>query len=161
MFTTKLMLCHHRKSRRYFWFSLIEYNPDYVVLKKCNNRNGRIQTTVGLLRLEHDNVIHFSAIPWLNFTSLSHARSYMFLIVVPKIFWQNDNGRWWYKTMAMSIHVHHGLIDFATRSICWLFSRNHESVNRILYMFPMHFIPYISIRYQTSFSHAKIWTAHA
>jgi hypothetical protein len=23
------------------WFSLIEYDPDYVVLKKCNNRNGK------------------------------------------------------------------------------------------------------------------------
>jgi chloramphenicol O-acetyltransferase type A len=42
------------RAERYFGFSLIEYDPDYVVLKKCNNRIGRIQTTTGLLRtLEH------------------------------------------------------------------------------------------------------------
>jgi chloramphenicol O-acetyltransferase type A len=29
--------------------------------------------------------IHFSAIPWLNFTSLSHARSYTFPDSSPKI----------------------------------------------------------------------------
>jgi chloramphenicol O-acetyltransferase type A len=36
-------------------------------------------------------VIHFSAIPWLDFTSLSHARSYTFPDSCPKIFWKNEN----------------------------------------------------------------------
>jgi chloramphenicol O-acetyltransferase type A len=38
----------------------------------------RIQSTTGIFTrtFEDDNLIHFSAIPWLNFTSLSHARSY-------------------------------------------------------------------------------------
>jgi chloramphenicol O-acetyltransferase type A len=68
------------------WFSLIEYDPDYVVLKKMQYQNGRIQTTTGLFTrtFEHDNVIHFSQIPWLNFTSLSHARVTLFLIAVLK-----------------------------------------------------------------------------
>jgi chloramphenicol O-acetyltransferase type A len=57
-------------------------------------------------------VIHFSAIPWLDFTSLSHARSYTFPDSCPKISFGkmkiNENGK---RTMPMSIHVHHGLVD--------------------------------------------------
>jgi hypothetical protein len=48
MFMTKLPLPPSEEQMK-LWFSLIEYDPDYVVLKKCNNRNGRIQTTTGLL----------------------------------------------------------------------------------------------------------------
>jgi chloramphenicol O-acetyltransferase type A len=58
----------------------------------------RIQTTTGYLRtFEDDNVIHFSAIPWLDFTSLSHARSYTFPDSCPKISFGkmkiNENGK--------------------------------------------------------------------
>jgi chloramphenicol O-acetyltransferase type A len=86
-------------------------------LKKCNNKR-KNQTTVGLLHLEHDNVIHFSAIPWLNY--ITRTQEAMFPDSCPKISFGKmitaDDGT---KTMAMSIHVHHGLIDgFATRSIC-------------------------------------------
>jgi chloramphenicol O-acetyltransferase type A len=47
----------------------------------------RIQSTNGIFTrtFEDDNLIHFSAIPWLNFTSLSHARSYTFPDSSPKI----------------------------------------------------------------------------
>lgn len=98
-----------------FGFSLIEYDPDYLVFeKKATAEAARIQTTTGLFTREFrdDNLIHFSAIPWLNFTSLSHARSYTFPDSCPKISFgkmiTTEEGT---KTMAMSIHVHHGLID--------------------------------------------------
>ena len=98
-----------------FGFSLIEYDPDYIVFEKnATAETERIQTTTGLFTrtFEHDNLIHFSAVPWLNFTSLSHARSYSFPDSCPKISFgkmiTTEEGT---KTMAMSIHVHHGLID--------------------------------------------------
>jgi chloramphenicol O-acetyltransferase type A len=98
-----------------FGFSLIEYNPDYLVFEQnTTTEAARIQTTTGLFtrKFEHDNVIHFSAIPWLNFTSLSHARSYTFPDSCPKIsFGKMITATDGTKTMAMSIHVHHGLID--------------------------------------------------
>ena len=57
-------------------------------------------------------MIHFSAIPWLNFTSLSHARSYSYPDSCPKISFGKmttlDNGK---KMMPLSVHVHHGLMD--------------------------------------------------
>ncbi|MFE3867443.1 CatA-like O-acetyltransferase [Flavobacterium sp. LS2P90] len=98
-----------------FGFSLIEYNANFTVFQKSAlTEIERIQSTTGLFTrtFKEDNVIHFSAIPWLNFTSLSHARSYSFPDSCPKISFGKmmvaENGK---RTMPMSVHVHHGLID--------------------------------------------------
>ena len=98
-----------------FGFSLIEYSPDFEIFKATALVEiERVQNTPGLFTrtFTEDNVIHFSAIPWLDFTSLSHARSYTFPDSCPKISFGKmkiaENGK---RTMPMSIHVHHGLID--------------------------------------------------
>jgi chloramphenicol O-acetyltransferase type A len=98
-----------------FGFSLIQYDPDFDHFKEIALKEiERIQSTTGLFTrtFENDNVIHFSAIPWLDFTSLSHARSYTFPDSCPKISFGkmkvSKNGK---RTMPMSIHVHHGLMD--------------------------------------------------
>lgn len=98
-----------------FGFSLIEYSPDFDVFAKNTLKEiERIKNTPGLFTREfpNENVIHFSAIPWINFTSLSHARSYTFPDSCPKISFGKmmiaENGK---RTMSMSIHVHHGLMD--------------------------------------------------
>jgi chloramphenicol O-acetyltransferase type A len=98
-----------------FGFSLIEYSPDFEIFAANTFQEiERIQNTSGLLTREfpNDNLIHFSAVPWINFTSLSHARSYTFPDSCPKISFgkmmiANDGKR----TMSMSIHAHHGLMD--------------------------------------------------
>ena len=98
-----------------FGFSLIEYYTDFAIFEKnALIEIERIQNTTGLFTrtFEEDNLIHFSAIPWLNFTSLSHARSYSFPDSCPKISFGKmmvaENGK---KSMSMSVHVHHGLMD--------------------------------------------------
>ncbi|MBZ4044065.1 chloramphenicol acetyltransferase [Flavobacterium hibisci] len=98
-----------------FGFSLIEYNPDYRIFEKnAHAEINRIQNTTGLFTrsFDDDNLIHFSAIPWLNFTSISHARSYSYPDSCPKISFgkmmTSSTGK---KTMTMSVHVHHGLMD--------------------------------------------------
>ena len=98
-----------------FGFSLIEYDSDFAVFKGITATEiDRIQTTSGLFTrtFDDDNVIHFSAIPWLDFTSLSHARSYTFPDSCPKISFGKmkiaDNDK---RSMPMSVHVHHGLMD--------------------------------------------------
>jgi chloramphenicol O-acetyltransferase type A len=98
-----------------FGFSLIEYSADFDVFATNTFKEiERIKNTPGLFTREfpNENVIHFSAIPWINFTSLSHARSYTFLDSCPKISFGkmmiDDHGK---RTMSMSIHVHHGLMD--------------------------------------------------
>jgi chloramphenicol O-acetyltransferase type A len=72
----------------------------------------RMQTTTGVFTREYpDNLIHFSALPWINFTSLSHARSFTWPDSCPKISigkLTEENGK---KSMPISVHVHHGLAD--------------------------------------------------
>jgi chloramphenicol O-acetyltransferase type A len=98
-----------------FGFSLIEYNPDFEVFKQnALTEIERIQKTTGLFTrsFDDDNVIHFSAIPWLNFTSLSHARSYTYPDSCPKIsFGKMITAETGNRTIPMSVHVHHGLMD--------------------------------------------------
>ncbi|WP_396185102.1 CatA-like O-acetyltransferase [Flavobacterium sp.] len=98
-----------------FGFSLIQYSPDFdVFATNALKEIERIQTTKGLFTREFplDNLIHFSAVPWVNFTSLSHARSFTFPDSCPKISFGkmmiDAAGK---RTMSMSVHVHHGLMD--------------------------------------------------
>ena len=93
----------------------MEYNDDFAVFSKIALAEmERIQTTKGLFTrtFESDNLIHFSAIPWVDFTALSHARSFTFADSCPKISFGKmsvlENGK---RTMPMSVHVHHGLMD--------------------------------------------------
>lgn len=98
-----------------FGFSLIEYHPDFKTFEEnALAEIKRVQNTKGLFTrsFDDDNLIHFSAIPWLNFTGLSHARSFTFPDSCPKISFgklmTSETGK---RTMAMSVHVHHGLMD--------------------------------------------------
>jgi chloramphenicol O-acetyltransferase type A len=96
-----------------FGFSLIEFDSDIEQFAEITKTEiVRIQTTSGLFTREFsENLIHFSAMPWINFTSFSHARSYTWPDSCPKISFGKiieENGK---KTFAMSIHVHHGLMD--------------------------------------------------
>jgi chloramphenicol O-acetyltransferase type A len=98
-----------------FGFSLIEYNSDFKIFEQNALKEiERIQNTTGLFTrsFDDDNVIHFSAIPWLNFTSLSHARSFTYPDSCPKVSFgkmiTSETGK---RTIAMSAHVHHGLMD--------------------------------------------------
>ena len=98
-----------------FGFSLIEFHPDYTIFEQtAKTEIERIQTTTGLFTREFkdDNVIHFSAIPWLDFTSLSHARNMTFPDSCPKIsFGKMTLSKKGKRKLPMSIHVHHGLMD--------------------------------------------------
>ena len=58
-----------------------------------------------------ENVVHFSAIPWIDFTALSHARRFSFADSSPKISFGKVTENDGVKTMPVSIHVHHGLVD--------------------------------------------------
>lgn len=96
-----------------FGFSLMEYAEniqDFATI--VSTEIDRIQSTTGIITTEYpENLIHFSALPWINFTSLSHARSFTWPDSCPKISFgklTNANG---IKTIPISVHVHHGLVD--------------------------------------------------
>ena len=73
----------------------------------------RIQTTQGLFTREEygENLIHFSALPWIKFDSFSHARSFTWPDSCPKISFGKITEEKGKKTMPISIHVHYGLMD--------------------------------------------------
>lgn len=72
----------------------------------------KVQGTNDLLpAMSGENVIHFSAVPWIDFTSISHARSFSHPDSCPKISFgkmTETNGE---RSMSISIHGHHGLMD--------------------------------------------------
>lgn len=97
-----------------FGFSFIPYHTDFNAFEAAAKAEiERVRNTPGLFTrsFDMDNIIHFSAIPWVNFTSLSHARSFTLPDSCPKISvgkMTDENGR---KIMPVSVHVHHALMD--------------------------------------------------
>ena len=96
-----------------FGFSYMNYDPDFasfassakIIMEEVRNSTGLVPAVSG------ENVIHYSSIPWINFTGLSHARSFSFKDSCPKISFgkmTEVSGR---KLMPLSIHVHHALMD--------------------------------------------------
>jgi chloramphenicol O-acetyltransferase type A len=71
----------------------------------------RVRGTTGLERRNVPNIIRCSALPWIDFTSLSHARRFAAGDSCPWISFgkmTEENGR---RSMPVSIHVHHALVD--------------------------------------------------
>ena len=91
-----------------FGFSKIEYSEsleDYLGPAKAEVN--RVRANAGLeLGVAGNEVIHFSSLPWISFTSLSHARKYDGSDSCPKVSCgklSHVDGRY---TMPLSIHVH-------------------------------------------------------
>jgi chloramphenicol O-acetyltransferase type A len=96
-----------------FGFSFMKFDSDiHNFTKIVQTEIERIQVTHGLFtRKFPENIIHFSAIPWINFTSLTHSRSYTLPDSCPKVSWgklMDVNNK---KTMSVAVMAHHGLVD--------------------------------------------------
>ncbi|WP_395078010.1 CatA-like O-acetyltransferase [Flavobacterium sp.] len=96
-----------------FGFSLMEFSENLNIFSEnMIKETERVRQTTGLFTRDFgENLVHFSTLPWVNFTSLSHARSFTFPDSCPKISFgkiMDENDK---KTFSMSIHVHHGLMD--------------------------------------------------
>ena len=96
-----------------FGFSFIIYDEDFTIFKKnalAEIARIRHSTTLFPERNGQD-VIHYSSIPWIRFTSLSHARHFAALDSVPKISFGKTETNSGKITMPCSVHVHHALAD--------------------------------------------------
>lgn len=96
-----------------FGFAYIDYFEDekqfYAnALQEIEN----VRNSTNLLTSKSgENVIHFSAIPWLDFTSILHARSFSHPDSCPKISFGKMTEKNGVKEMPVSIHGHHALMD--------------------------------------------------
>lgn len=96
-----------------FGFAYMDYFEDEKYFyEKALEEIENVKNTSSLLpAVSSENVIHFSAIPWLDFTSISHARSFSHPDSCTKISFgkmTEINGK---REMAISIHGHHALMD--------------------------------------------------
>ncbi|MFY9853979.1 MAG: CatA-like O-acetyltransferase [Terracidiphilus sp.] len=57
------------------------------------------------------NLIHFSVLPWFDFSSISHARNFVHDDSVPRITFGKITEAEGRRTMPVSIHAHHALAD--------------------------------------------------
>jgi len=71
-------------------------------------RNG---TGAFLPRDDHDALIHFTTLPWISFTSFSHARNWRRDDSVPKIAFGRFTKMDSQTLLPMSVEVHHALMD--------------------------------------------------
>jgi len=96
-----------------FAFSYIPYHKNIEVFEKSVKEEvNRIQSSNDLFPSKNtDDVMHCSAIPWIDFTSITHARMFKGKDSVPKISYgkiMKEKGKF---TMSVAVYVHHGLID--------------------------------------------------
>ncbi len=98
-----------------FAFSFIKFNSDFnMFYKSLLKEMNKVKNSNGL-RATNDSeildVIHYSSIPWVKFTGLTHARNYKFVDSCPKITF----GKTYYNNnkllMPVSVNAHHGLVD--------------------------------------------------
>ncbi len=98
-----------------FGFSFMEFNADFEVFKtEAEKEIKEVKNTSGLrhtANAKRIDTIHYSSIPWYNFTGLTHARHFQFKDSVPKISfgkYNKENGK---LNLPIAINVHHGLVD--------------------------------------------------
>jgi chloramphenicol O-acetyltransferase type A len=71
----------------------------------------RVRQRDDLERPTDPNLIRYSTLPWLDFTSISHARDFSHEDSAPRITFGKITEAAGRRTMPVSIHVHHGLAD--------------------------------------------------
>ena len=96
-----------------FGFSYVDYDPDFERFSHAvKTEFERVKGNSDLIpATDKLNIIHFSSIPWIKFTSLSHARHFEFADSIPKIsagkIFPADEKY----LMPLSVHAHHALLD--------------------------------------------------
>lgn len=96
-----------------FGFAYIDYHDDFQMFyANAKKEIEKVQNGQGLFpAISSENVIHYSSVPWINFKSVSHARSFSFKDSCPKITFGKACDVNGLKKMPVSIHVHHALMD--------------------------------------------------
>jgi chloramphenicol O-acetyltransferase type A len=91
------------------------YMPYYeqldAFIAEANKVVENVQSKTDLGRSTMENIIRFSTLPWIDFTSLSHARMFSVKHSCPSITFGKMTEKDGKRSMPVSIHVHHALVD--------------------------------------------------
>ncbi len=91
-----------------FNYSFQKFNAEAEKIIK-NISTGKNKTM--LVHEEQDNLIHYSVIPWISFSSISHARNFKTNDSIPKIVFGKHSAKSGRLVMPVSVEVHHALVD--------------------------------------------------
>lgn len=95
-----------------FKYTYLNYQEDMEVFIKQSEKDLRIQIKqTGLLPNSGLDIIYYSSIPWISFTSFQHARKFIKHDCIPRIVFGKyfeDNG---IIKMPLSVEVNHALVD--------------------------------------------------
>lgn len=96
-----------------FGFSYMDYSEDFdTFYSEAVKVRAAVQAGSGLIpAVSGENVIHFSTLPWIRFTSVSHARSFSFPDSAPKVTFGKLTIVGDHRVIPVSVHAHHGLVD--------------------------------------------------
>ncbi|GAA5020851.1 chloramphenicol acetyltransferase [Marivirga lumbricoides] len=101
------------RDNKTFGFSKILYKSSFAEFAEgMKEETERVRNSSGLQLIpgQHD-VIHYTATPWLHFTSISHARHFKFKDSIPKLAVGKAVEKEGKRMMPVSIHAHHALVD--------------------------------------------------
>src|SRR4029077_13494317 len=108
-----------------FSFVYFDYNGDFGtfatetarLMEMVRSGNGAFEP-----RDDHDALIHFTTLPWISFTSFSHARNWGRDDSVPKIAFGKFIKAGERTLLPFSVEVHHALMDglHVGRFVNWL-----------------------------------------
>ncbi|MDD2964139.1 MAG: CatA-like O-acetyltransferase [Bacteroidales bacterium] len=98
-----------------FGFALMRYQSNWkLFLEQASIESERVKKGSGLWALENlPNIIHYSTVTKLHFTSLRHARHFPFNDSCPKITFGQAKRVEEQLLMPVSLHMHHALADGA------------------------------------------------
>ncbi|MCK5781094.1 MAG: hypothetical protein KAH10_00755 [Flavobacteriales bacterium] len=96
-----------------FTFCYFNYNESQLLFKKEAELSIQAELANPSFKPRHDedDIIHFSVLPWINFTAVQHPRRLPVHDSIPKIVYgkfTEQNSRY---VMPISIELHHALLD--------------------------------------------------
>jgi chloramphenicol O-acetyltransferase type A len=97
-----------------FAFAYFDFDPSFAAFAEAGARElERVKSGPGGLhpRPERDDMIHYSVIPWVSFTSFSHARTTKADLSVPKIVFGKHRQSGGCRLLPVSVEVHQGVVD--------------------------------------------------
>jgi chloramphenicol O-acetyltransferase type A len=93
-------------------FGHYPYEPEVLTfVRKASVEVARVKDRTDLERYPGHDLIRFSVLPWLDFTSVSHARDFAAGHSAPQITFGKISEAGGRCTMPVSIHAHHALAD--------------------------------------------------
>lgn len=95
-----------------FCFAYFDYHPDFQHFHECGLKVLGVARTGGIFepRSAKDDLIHYTIVPWISFTSISHPRPGT-EDSVPKIVLGKHYAEGTARMMPISVEVNHALVD--------------------------------------------------